>query len=195
MTSEEYEQEKQRIEKDLGKPEWDMKEPMNDSAKALHKLLNEYKSSIRISREDQKKVVKDYKTLPAVPIYLTETDLELFTEEERSVVEDYFSNTNQTPMELARKHKGFTRQKVVALQRSGPFSILCERLYAPLMALEVKNALLKAIRDGNAKILERMAEQTGALRSQEMNLNINKPLEVDNPELLRKLKDLGDSEA
>lgn len=195
MTNEEYENKKQEIIDKLGKPVFDLREPVNDSAKALAVLKQEYMREVRLSKVEQQKVVKEYKALPAVPIYLTDTDLELFTEEERPVVEDYFSNTNQTAKELSSKHKGFSRQRIVALMRSGPFSILTDRLYAPLLALEVKNALLKALRDGNSKILERMAEQTGALKSQEMNLNINKPLELDNPELLAKLKELGDSEA
>src|SRR5258708_28333100 len=187
MDKTEYLKAKEEIIARLGPAEYDMKLPVNDSARELVKLKNDYNRSVKLSKSEQKEVVRTYKSFPAVPIELTDTDLELFTEEERPVVEDYFLNTNQLASDLSRKYKGFTRQKVVALMRSGPFSVLCDRLYATLMRLEVNNALLKAVRDGNPKILERMAEQTGAMKNQSLDLNINKPLEIT-PEIAAKLK-------
>lgn len=197
MNKEQYELRKKEIIERLGVPEYDMRDPVNDSARELSKLTTEFKAIQRfekvLNEDEQKKIVKKYASVPAVPIYLTDTDLELFTEQERPVVEDYFQDRNQTALELSKKHKGYTRNKVVALLRSGPFSTLCNRVFGPLAVLELQNAILKAIRDGDTKIIERMAEQMGVMKSPELKLNINKPLQFeDNPEIMKQIKELGD---
>ena len=183
----------------FGKPEYDLGEPINESAKELKKLYKAYKSDEMVKRnadkkqaldeKEQKQVVKQYRLTQAVPIDLSENDLQAFTPKEREIIIDYFHNTNLTPTELVRS--GFSVQKIVALMRSGPFTVLAARVFEYLMPIEVRNAALKAVREGDKRLIERFAEQTGVLKNQEINMNINKPLE--DPELLKKLKDIGDS--
>lgn len=199
MEKTDYIKAQNEIKARLGEPVYDMGDPVNDSAKELRKLQKAYMSELRksqveerkqlLNQVEQKEVTTKYKVSPAIPVDLSEADLEPFTDLERQVLIDYFHNTNLTPTELARSH--FSRQKVVALQRSGLFNALCARVFEHLMPLEVRNASLKAVRDGDKKLIERFAEQYGVLKNQELNLNVNKPLD-DTPEIIKKLKDLGD---
>lgn len=187
----------------LGKPEYgiDRTDAVNESAKELAKLYSAYKSKQMTERhasnrqaldvKEQKEVIKEYKHIRAVPIELSENDLAPFTDTERPILIDYFRDTNQTPKDLERT--GFSSQRIVALMRSGPFTVLAARVFEYLMPIEVRNAALKAIRDGDKRLIERFAEQTGVLKNQEMNLNINKPIQDD--ALMQKLKELGDAQA
>lgn len=199
MEKTEYLKLKEAIIQRLGKPEYDNFEPVNESAKEIDKLKKAHKSELMkeqkaqkklaLSQEEEKEVVKKYRHTQATPIDLSEADLEPFTDLERQVIIDYFRDTNLTPTELARSH--FSRQKVVALLRSGPFQVLAARVYEHLGPLKTRWAVLKALDAGEKTIVQRAAEQWGIFKNQEMNLNINKP--IDNPELIQKLKEMGDS--
>lgn len=196
----EYEFKKKEIISKLGKPESDFdRQPLNESARQLKSLFSQYQSEskVKLSIErkqaldlkEQKDVVRKYRLDYAVSIELSEADLEVFNEVERAVLVDYFHNTNLSPLDLERP--GFSRQKIVALMRSGPFAVLAAKVFDHLMAVEVRSAILKSIRSGNDKLAERFAEQLGILRNQTLDLNINKPIE--DQELIKKLKELGDA--
>ncbi len=200
MTKTEYLQLRESIETRLGKPEFEMGDPVNESAREIKKLLSEYRSQQQKEVHKKKKelldddeahnIVRQYQSRLAVPIDISDTDLELFKDYERPVVRAFFENTNQTASELANRSKDVSYQKIVALMRSGPFQVLYDKLYSYLMPMKVRNALLKAVDDGNSRLVERLAEQTGALKNQEITMNLNKPLE--DPALTKRLKELGD---
>lgn len=200
MDKTEYLKLQQEIIQRLGKPEKDFDgTPLNESARELKKLYSAYCSERNKERQEtkkqllneveQKEIVKINRLKPSVPIELTENDLILFKDIEKQVVIDYFHNTNLTPKDLERK--GFSTQKVVALMRSGPFTVLAAKVFDHLMPIEVRNACLKAVREGDKRLIERFSEQYGVLKNQEMTLNVNKPIE--DPILQQKLKELGDS--
>lgn len=200
MNKTEYLQLKEAIITRLGKPEFEMGDPVNECARELKKLQREFRSQQQkevhakkkalLEDDEQHNIVREYQSRLAVPIDLSDTDLELFKDYERPIVRAFYQNTNQTASELAAKFKDVSYQKIVALMRSGPFQVLYDKIYSYLMPMKVRNALLKAVDEGNARLVERLAEQTGALKNQEMTLNVNKPLE--DPALTRKLKELGD---
>jgi|ERR1051326_3149567 hypothetical protein len=205
MTKEEYNQKKQEIIDRLGQPEWDNFEAVNDSAKELAKLKGLYRSSlasdrrqkdneVRLSQPEVEAVESEARPLRAVPIDLTESDLIGFDDVEKDVILSYFNNTNLLPRDLNKLHPKLSTQKIAALLRSGPFAVLASKVWHHIAPVKVQWALLKLIEAKNPKIVERMAENFGQLKPTETNMNINKPLDVSDPELLKKLKELGDAQ-
>lgn len=200
MNKSEYELAKQEIITRLGQPEFDMSEPVNDSAKEIKELRSRYRSGIMTGRKrlsltpkEEKEVVEEAKYTKAVPIHLNEDDLIVFKPAERILLMSYFENTDLSPKDLSRMYPEFSISKIVALLHSGYFKRLAGKMFEQTLPVKLQWALLKLVEAKNPKIVERMSEHFGLLKSQETTLNVNKP--IDDPATVAKLKQIGDQQA
>lgn len=207
MDKQDFELARDEIIKVFGKPEYDMNDPVNESAKRLVALRREYASSLAKNKRQAKlgilpvfnsQEAKEIETEArrynrAVPLYLTDADLAPFTPEERELLMTHFENQGLSDKELSKIHNKFTVHQVSAFLRSGKYYALAARVSEYIMPVKLRAALFKLVDAGNQKIIERLSEHYGLMKAQQTDININKPIE-GSPELIQKLKELGDSE-
>lgn len=201
MTKAEYHELKAKIVTEYGEAEWDMGQPVNESARRLNELATTYRvgaitEAAKKRKElreladsaEQVKSEKSYKSLGAC---LDKQDLAPFTTKECGVLESFFENPNQTDKELGHKH-GVTYQFVVALKKSLAFKMLYNKVLDRLLPIEAGFALRKAINSGDSQIIRRVAEHYGLLKAEQTDLTI-KPKEINDPEVMKMLRELGDN--
>lgn len=214
MNKEEYNLQKEKIIQTFGQPNEDTFNP-NESRIKLGKLKAEYLVSCRNQqKKDAKKAGQKQETelqdLPEVKAYVKENekkasilignleindnDLLPFNQLERDVIRIKFDNWNLTHKQIANKcsdlSRTVTRQQVTATLDSPAFKILQQRYFDKLLPLEVNLALLAAVRQGDTKIVTRLAEQYNIMKPEKMEIDLNKPIE--DAEALKMLRELGD---
>lgn len=203
MTKQELEVQITQIKQTLGEPEWDFdRTPMNESAKKIKELRGMFQSQQTKERWEGKKSLKNLldpeelklaKTLPAPPIYLEQHDLKGFTDLEKAIVEAHFENRNLNQQDLAKQFN-VARQTITALFHSPKFNVLRIKYYDLELPAELRLAIAKLVKAGNEKTILRLAEHYGIIKAEKTDINIvSKPIE--DPEMLKVLKELGDSNA
>src|SRR5947207_12298063 len=122
MDKTEYNLAKAEIISRLGAPVWDMREPINESARKLLALQHEYSNIVRQSRVDAVKGslneerLKKAETIRLRGIELSDSDLAPFQGKEKDILIAWFENKNQTNKQLAGRF-GVTYQFVASLLR------------------------------------------------------------------------------
>jgi hypothetical protein len=192
MTNEEYQQKKDEVKKRLGEPTYDVGLPTNESARELDKLRRqkqiESRQKNRIEEAaDIALADKVNSVSKAIPIELTDNDLLPFDETEQKILRIHCADTNLDWRAVARLAET-TTHKVTSLVRSGRYKVLADKLFNHLAPMMAQASILKAMKGGNTQVTLRVAEHFNILKSEE--LKIVKP--IDDPELLRKLKEIGD---
>lgn len=204
MNRAEYDELKLKILKDFGDPNPTYDEP-NESRRRLNKLKSDYLVSCReIKRKEEKQALiasGKIEDLPELKPYiknpitigvieLNEKDLAAFTDQEREIIRQHFQDFNLSHHQLSHRVPKTHRQTVTALLDSPAYKILESRVFDRLMPSEVKIALLAATRDGDSKIIQRLAEHYRILQPEKMEIELNKPIE--DPLAIKMLKDIGD---
>jgi len=211
VDKQQFEIEKAKIIAIHGKPEYDMREPVNEAAKLCSELHKSYLNDCRVAArlkakelgqhqapetlEDIEKAIPKelkhkYSSIPLPSFYLTEQDLKEFNGVERELLHLHFKDLELDTKALADRF-GLTRQRVAALLKSNAVQLLTFRLLKQNAGLETWKGLFRAMKANDSKILLRMAEYLSILPKEETNLNINtKP--ITDPTAMKLLQELGD---
>ena len=217
MQKEEYERLKGEIISKYGQPVFDLHDPQNESATKLKQLQTAYRlSKLADARAKAKEAGKHLKpeglaeiaqeaktavqiqqkrtdakyTPSCIPeLHLNEKDLIAFTEKEIEVIRRYFERLDQSPKEIAA-FCGVNYQFVTALLASPSFKILYSKVFDHILPFESLLSIRSAMKGGDSKTALRIAEHYGLIKSEKMDISINKP--VDDPEAIKLLKQLGD---
>jgi hypothetical protein len=108
MNKKEYERMKQEVINQLGKPEYDLSVPVNESAKKLEELKNAFIKS-QAEAKKTKELAKHLKKLAPSDIKMVRLPEELlrsewlvsFTENQRAIIKQWMTNVKQTSKEIA----------------------------------------------------------------------------------------------
>jgi hypothetical protein len=202
LTKIEYDALKQTIVETYGKPEYDLQTPINESAKRLSALrsqrMQEGRKQAKDARLDEIRAEIPKSRLKAVlsdsNIKLPEFEIDArylasFSETEQLVLHDHF-NTNLSDTELGIKHN-LTRQAVTGLLHDTRVKVLEARLFDSIGPWRNRLALLRLQEADDSKVVVRLGEHWGVIKSETKELNLNtKPIE--DPKALQMLKELGD---
>lgn len=197
MTKTEYELAKAGIIQAYGKPEYDMKEAINESAKRLEALKMAYIRQPKTEKEQLTDIVKDVskKQIMAVQgialpdLQIDERYLTAFNDVEKKLLHDHF-NTNLSNKELGIRYQ-LSSQAVTALLNDTRVKVLEARLFDSLAPWRTRLALMRLVEANDSKVTLRLAEHFGVVKSEAKDLNLNtKPL--DDPKAIAMLKELGD---
>lgn len=202
MTKEEYNTQKEQIAKEYGLPEYDMGDPINESARKHKELLSLYRlSNLKEKRDKETKELKtlaqtakdnkkEYIEHSVAPTFLTNKDLESFNSREKDIIIAYFEDFSLTSKELSNRF-GLPHQTISALFRTMQFKILYTKVFDQLLPLESLVALRQAMKNGDSKVSLRIAEHYGILKNEQKDVNVlSKP--IDDPKAHEMLNQLAD---
>ncbi len=199
MTDQEYQDQKAEIIKQFGEPTYDLQSPTNDSARMIAKLIarKSVESRQANQRDEFARMVgslpsKVDATIPALDI--NETDLNTFDNTEKQIITAYFVDLNQSPKTLADRFN-VNYQKVTALFKSERFKVLYTKVFNQILPLEGLIALRSLLKKGDTKATLETLRHYGLLKSEAVDVNINKSTPIEDVDAINLLKKIGDASA
>lgn len=205
MERSDFDKLKAEIIQKFGKPESDNGTPLNESARRISELCIQYRvarnqesrakakeTKLKLAAELAKEKSEDarYEQVQAEPVFLSDKDMLPFTEQEALIVRDKFENFNIKDNQLAHRHHT-TVQKVTALWTTEAFKYLQLKLQDKILPMIAFNSLMRFAKT-DAKVALRIAEHYKMLKSETLDIN-NTIKPIEDPEALKRLKELGDN--
>lgn len=159
--------EKEDIISRLGEPVWDMREPVNESAKALKALADrrrdETKGYNKASLQTQAQQVL------SEPLELTEYDLRKFDKLEREILTAYFKDQTLSNNKLAEMFN-VPFQKIVALLRDDRTTDLEITHFKIVGRKKAMRAALRKLDEGDAKVALEIIKELDLLPSSKQDV-------------------------
>jgi hypothetical protein len=198
MTDQEYQAMKAEIIAKFGQPEYDMRDPVNESARLIAKLVARKSVEDRAATKKQKSefaqlvgsLDKTAETLPAPDI--NDNDLTAFDETERQLITAYFSDLNQSPKTLATRFN-VNYQMITALFKSDRFKILYKKVFDSILPLEGLIALRALLKKGDTKAVLETLRHYGLIKTEAVDVNITRSTPIEDVAAVDLLKKIGDS--
>jgi hypothetical protein len=205
MTENEYELAKAEIVRTFGKPEWDMKDPSNESARKLRELEVSFRHAKRAEKKlesERKKMLsfqsevegKDNNGL--VPMSLPpsmDPYFSTFSSEEQRIILEYMKNPYQEAGDIAKKLY-ISHQKVGAFLRADKFTkFYSQAIFAmqeqfPALAV---HALIQCAHSKNESVKLRAAELLAEM-SMGKGSKKDEKRDIVAPDVQAALRELGD---
>lgn len=211
MTKDQFELRKQEIINLLGKPEYDMKDAVNESARQLVALRTEYRLGLmaegrqkakekgqkqkpetlqEINAEVPSEKLKEYSTQLLPSVLIEDKDLVMFSDLEKEILRARYDNWNMDTKKLADRF-GMSRQKVAALLNSIAVQILDAKVWKQIVPFEVRKSLMSCLRAHDVKVTLRLAEHEKIIENEKLDLTVRDKAITD-PAAIKMLKELGD---
>lgn len=203
MTDQEYQDKKAEIIQKYGEPEYDMHQPQNESARLLSQLKFEKANAARgakppVRRDARAKSEAELslelyiQSLPDPDI--NDTDLINFTDVEKRIIKETFSNLLRPHKEVATACST-TYQKVTAFIKTTPYLVLRNKAFNNVLELETLLTLRSLLQKGDTKIALELGRKYGFINKEAVDVNINKSTPIEDVDAINLLKKIGDASA
>ena len=212
MNKEQYEQIKKDIIAEYGTPTYDMRDPVNESAKRITAARSQYLSdAMAIGRankyrpkEEQQKDNSIQGILKDVPkerikatwnidlpeMCIDDKYLLAFDDTEKKILHTHFNQPNLKNKDIGIKFN-VSAQLVTSLLNDTRTKILEARLFESLAPWRTRLALLRLVESNDSRVVVRLAEHFKVIESESKDINlITKP--IQDTEAEKMLKEIGD---
>lgn len=190
MTPEEFQQQKADIIAQYGKPEYDMQDPVNESARKLKELAIKNLADARAKQKGSRGPYNTEKKVSVLKaIDLADVDLNGFDKLEKDILRAYFEDRTQSAKTLANRF-GVPYQQVNGLMRDKRVQYLKVKYFNQTFEENTMLGLLKLTQDADPRVVLEAAKYLQILKEQEKDhTEINK---ISDEKLEKALRLLGD---